>query len=602
MTIISAYTKAIIMAHRIKSKGSESVTKLNEVKLNVMSKLEETFLYRNSAYADTLRKKTKFELIRLSGAVCGIEFCYAAETAFVSPTLLGLGLQKSFMSLMWCFSPVIGMILSPVLGSLSDNCSSPMGRRRPFIILLSVIIVLGLIFTPNGKDIGYLLDDTDSIQFNGNISATENNGSVSADVVKHGSSNGHHRMGIFFTVIGTVLLDFGSDACQSPARTYLLDVTTEDDHAVGLSMFTVMAGLGGSMGYAIGGINWEATSVGESLGGHIRAVFTLVTIVFVILVILTITSFKEIPLQQSEEIGISTLTPHCNEMNEYRRLNNENVSSNNKKYGINDAGCSSNEGTTVNPELETSNDINLQFKEESLTLNVSQKVTWKHYLKSIVRMPKSVRWLCITNLFCWMSLVCYSLYFTDFVGECVFEGDPDSDDQAKRKLFEEGVRFGCWGMCVYSLSCSAYSLLIGRLIKRVGAKPVYISGQLVYSLGMIMMGICRNKIAVILLSSTAGVMYATLFTMPYMLVAQYHSTNNFGETTSIPGETVSNIRGIGTDIAVIGGMAFVAQLILSSCMGAIIDLVHSSTATVCVSSVLSGLGAFSATRVLYLDL
>ena len=35
-----------------------------------------------------------------------------------------------------------------------------------------------------------------------------------------------HPWGIFFTVLGTVLLDFDADACQSPSRAYLLDVTT----------------------------------------------------------------------------------------------------------------------------------------------------------------------------------------------------------------------------------------------------------------------------------------------------------------------------------------------------------------------------------------
>ena len=48
----------------------------------------------------------------------------------------------------------------------------------------------------------------------------------------------------------------------------------------------------------------------------------------------------------------------------------------------------------------------------------------KQYLLSIVYMPYSLKILCLTNLFCWMSLVCYSLYFTDFVGEAVFGGDP----------------------------------------------------------------------------------------------------------------------------------------------------------------------------------
>ena len=34
-----------------------------------------------------------------------------------------------------------------------------------------------------------------------------------------------HPWGIFFTIVGTVLLDFDADACQSPSRAYLLDVT-----------------------------------------------------------------------------------------------------------------------------------------------------------------------------------------------------------------------------------------------------------------------------------------------------------------------------------------------------------------------------------------
>ena len=73
----------------------------------------------------------------------GIEFCYAAETAFVSPTLLKIGVKHEYMTLIWCLSPLVGFFLTPILGSLSDQCTSKLGRRRPFIILLSVGIILG---------------------------------------------------------------------------------------------------------------------------------------------------------------------------------------------------------------------------------------------------------------------------------------------------------------------------------------------------------------------------------------------------------------------------------------------------------------------------
>ena len=35
-------------------------------------------------------------------------------------------------------------------------------------------------------------------------------------------------------------------------------ISFAEDHAVGLSSFTIMAGLGGSLGYAMGGLNWGA--------------------------------------------------------------------------------------------------------------------------------------------------------------------------------------------------------------------------------------------------------------------------------------------------------------------------------------------------------
>jgi len=95
--------------------------------------------------------KTKFDLIRLSAVVCGIEFCYAAETAFVSPILLQLGLPVMFMTWTWCLPPLIGFFLVPTLGSLSDKCNTRFGRRRPFILLYSIGILIGLLLVANGK-------------------------------------------------------------------------------------------------------------------------------------------------------------------------------------------------------------------------------------------------------------------------------------------------------------------------------------------------------------------------------------------------------------------------------------------------------------------
>jgi len=160
------------------------------------------------------RSKTTKDILKLSSIVFGLELCYAAETAFVSPTLMSLGIPVSLMTTIWCLSPMLGFFLSPILGLYSDICTSKIGKRRPIIILLSIGILCGLFLVPNGD--------------------------LLATLFANHTTEAH----IAFTVFGTMLLDFCCDACQSPARTYLLDVTKPDEHPNGLSTFTIMAGLG----------------------------------------------------------------------------------------------------------------------------------------------------------------------------------------------------------------------------------------------------------------------------------------------------------------------------------------------------------------------
>ncbi|XP_046982517.1 proton-associated sugar transporter A-like [Schistocerca americana] len=626
-------------------------------------------------------RKTFCELVRVSAAVAGIEFSYAAETAFVSPTLLQIGVAHRLMTLAWALSPLVGFFVTPLLGSLSDRCRLPWGRRRPFIALLAAGVLLGLILVPNGADIGYALGDprpapspsppgalnatpplemvtpsewqATNASLAPGLSTTESPaGLANESSVVSRKPQSSHPWGVVFTILGTVLLDFDADACQSPARAYLLDVTVPEDHARGLSTFTIMAGLGGFMGYALGGINWDATFIGRVLGGHVRAVFTLITFIFVACVTYTVTSFREIPLDVLEaDEARQQLHSQQNQQGkpdsaEYTKISTE-ASVNGYGYGsVSPDYANQVDGPPDRAEyrpiagtdspLHGNGYVNFGYDEsyhkppppQPLPLNlrsstvshkmylhqgrseVSPPLVTAHatpslgqYLMSIVWMPGSLRVLCLTNLFCWMAHVCYSLYFTDFVGEAVFGGDPQAEDGTKaRQLYEEGVRFGCWGMSMYSLSCACYSFIIERLINRFRARKVYVGGLLFYSAGMALMALTKGRVGVILFSWTAGVMYSTLFTMPYLLVAHYHASGTF--SVSATGEALpgSHVRGLGTDVAIVSSMVFLAQFALSMCMGAIVSAAGTTTAVAAVASFLALCGAVCASQVMYLDL
>lgn len=67
---------------------------------------------------------------------------------------------------------------------------------------------------------------------------------------------------------------------------------------------------------------------------------------------------------------------------------------------------------------------------------------------------------------------------------------------------------------IYLLDCALFRL-----------KKVYVGNILLDAVSLVLMAVFRNKIAVIILSAFCGVLYATLFTVPYILIAHYHATD-----------------------------------------------------------------------------
>jgi len=200
---------------------------------------------------------------------------------------------------------------------------------------------------------------------------------------KNLNSLSSHKYGTTLTVLGVLLLDLDCDACQSPSRAYLIDVTNPSQHSSGLTTFTFMAGLGGCLGYFLGGIPWEHTFLTKILGDHIHVLFTLVWIIYIICMMLTLTASKE-------PTGVRNSIPNL----------------------VRSASCQ-----FLVSSVNVYDDEEYSFESP---LNNDVKVSYLDYIRSIIYMPSSLRWLCLTNFFCWMALVSYSLFFTDFVGQAVF--------------------------------------------------------------------------------------------------------------------------------------------------------------------------------------
>nr|XP_040021958.1 solute carrier family 45 member 4-like isoform X1 [Gasterosteus aculeatus aculeatus]XP_040021959.1 solute carrier family 45 member 4-like isoform X1 [Gasterosteus aculeatus aculeatus] len=211
----------------------------------------------------------------MHGAVMfGREFCYAMETALVTPVLLQIGLPEQYYSLTWFLSPILGLVLTPVIGSASDRCTLRWGRRRPFILALCVGVLLGVALFLNGSLIGLSVGD----------------------------SPGSQPIGIILTVVGVVVLDFSADASEGPIRAYLLDVADTDEQDMALNIHAFSAGLGGAVGYMLGGLDWTGTALGQAFKSQEQVLFLFAGIIFIISVTLHMLSIPEQPFAPSDQL------------------------------------------------------------------------------------------------------------------------------------------------------------------------------------------------------------------------------------------------------------------------------------------------------------
>ncbi|CAL8338817.1 unnamed protein product [Lota lota] len=217
-------------------------------------------------------RRTFPELLFNGCVLFGIEFSYAMETAYVTPVLLQMGLPDQFYSLVWFISPILGFLVQPFLGAWSDRCTSRFGRRRPFIFALAIGALMGLTLVLNGRDIGSSLADT----------AT------------------NHKWGIILTICGVVLMDFSADSADNPSHAYMMDVCSPEDQDRGLNIHALLAGLGGGFGYIVGGINWDHTEFGRSMGGQLRVVYLFTSVTLVVATVMTLNSIPERPLPKSQ--------------------------------------------------------------------------------------------------------------------------------------------------------------------------------------------------------------------------------------------------------------------------------------------------------------
>ena len=118
----------------------------------------------------------------------------------------------------------------------------------------------------------------------------------------------------------------------------------------------------------------------------------------------------------------------------------------------------------------------------------------------------------------------FNLFFTDFVGQTVYNGDPSADETSIERIrYDQGVRAASYGLLFHCIVGAIYAPLLKPLIHQFGIHLTFSFSMFIFSLSMLVIYVSRNIIVVNLMASLSGLGMASLTSIPYTLVMTYHA-------------------------------------------------------------------------------
>ena len=97
------------------------------------------------------------QLFNLSFGFFGVQIAYALQSANISRIFATLGADPHQLSFFWILPPLMGMIVQPLIGVLSDKTwfGKFFGRRKFYLLIGALIAVAVMILLPNAGDFSF---------------------------------------------------------------------------------------------------------------------------------------------------------------------------------------------------------------------------------------------------------------------------------------------------------------------------------------------------------------------------------------------------------------------------------------------------------------
>lgn len=158
-------------------------------------------------------RRSFWTLWNISFGFFGVQIAYALQSANVSRIFATLGADPHTLSYFWILPPLAGILVQPVVGSLSDKTWTRFGRRIPYLFVGSLMAVLVMCLLPNAGSFTLYIN------------------------------------AMLFGVIALMLLDTSINMAMQPFKMLVGDMVNEEQKGLAYSIQSFLCNAGSLVGY-----------------------------------------------------------------------------------------------------------------------------------------------------------------------------------------------------------------------------------------------------------------------------------------------------------------------------------------------------------------
>ena len=101
--------------------------------------------------ASTKPRLSLARILQMNLGFLGLQFSFGLQQSNMGPIYSYLGADEGSMPLLWLAGPMTGLIVQPLIGSMSDRTRSRLGRRTPYFLIGAILCSLCLLAMPYSR-------------------------------------------------------------------------------------------------------------------------------------------------------------------------------------------------------------------------------------------------------------------------------------------------------------------------------------------------------------------------------------------------------------------------------------------------------------------